>query len=636
MDINYLDDEEPTNYLAEEHPAVNKSKIPVSKPKNERSLLQNLGDYESSLFLGLGKGAGDALASIGNIPSNAIEHLTGKQLYHIPHPDSLGKWIDQYYGKSTPSNIGKSIGEAIGGTAIPVGGTANKAYKTLEAVRGAKGVAARMLASGGAGGLTAAATNEGNRLESGAMGTGLGIAGGAIPEAAQGIGAGLRYLRAPSAQAAEREEQLGNLLHQTLQANQNVESSQLTAAERANQQHRTNLTAERQSRQNIQNLFPNRSQRELTQNQVSTIRHARNDMQGQFQQRYGDFNASGGGQKPIRDPYQENELMPHLQNIGVNKDSTRRMGRRLEPRTVDTSITREDGTPYRITIPAQNARVSDYVELMRETRDAAQAAFAQARQADRAQQLELRARGQALRNMSHDAQRRIDASLTPSEAEHFQQIQHDYGTYFAPFNESNTLRQIYYNGEYKPDLLHKMTTNTERLPLHDYLLERYPGYRQSHIESRFSGEGHPLHPENIHKQASKIRDLGRTEHEVWNIMSPEQRAVLTHHMNIAQQRHWIERFKESIGAKPIKRAINAVEESAVRRLNPRTRQALDAIEHAQNHEQELIRQAKLLKLPDAEMRRMQRQIAMLKEAGKVGSHVLGWSELHNIASKFIK
>jgi hypothetical protein len=615
---------EPVDLLAEKYPVV-------SKQKKEKSALSKLGDYEKSLFLGLGQGAGNAGASILNLPIQGAEYLTGKKLPHVPHPD----FLNQYYPEGTAGNIGKSIGNAIGGTAIPVGGAANTAYKSLQALRGAKGVLGRMLASGGAGGLTAAATNEGNRLESGAIGTGLGIVGGAVPEAVQGIGAGLRYLRAPSAQAAAREEQLGDLLHQSLQANQNVESSQLTAAERANQQYRTNLNAERQSKQNIQRLFPNLPQHETNARQVEAITHARNNLNEQFQNRYGEFNRVGGGQKPIREPYQEEEIIRDLNAAGVHRGSTRRMANRLEPHTVDLSIVHENGEPYRITVPAENSSVQDHVEFMRETRDAASEFFRQARNADRAHQIELLERGRALRRMSNDAERRVHNSLEPHEIENFQHIQNDYRNLFTPFNESNTLRNIFFNREANKGLLPKMLQPRQH-QLHQYLLQHEPAYRQQFIHSRFSGEGHPLHPENIHSQASNIKNLGRTEQEMWQMLSPEQRAVLTHHMNIAHQRNWIEKFKESITAKPLKRAVNATQQTALKGKNQEARHALDVIEHAQNHEAELMRQAKLLKLPDAEMKKMERQIALLKSASKFGSHALGWSELHNIASKFIK
>ena len=273
---------------------------------------------------------------------------------------------------------------------------------------------------------------------------------------------------------------------------------------------------------------------------------------------------------------------------------------------------------------------------MRETRDASQAAFAQARHADTADRLELLSRGRALKNMSQDTERRVHGSLDDHEIKNFQQIQHDYGTYFAPFNNSNTLRQIYYNGEYKPELLKKMVGNTENIPLHDYLNINYPSYKESHIATRFSGKGHPLNDETLGGQAKKITGLGRTEHEVWNMLSQPQRDALSHHVNVANKRDYVTRFKEAIKINPLDRKIKDVEISSVKGLNQRTRTALESIEKAQNHESELIKQAKLLKLPDAELQAMQRQIKLAKDVGGVALKGLGLHNILSIANKFIK
>ena len=425
---------------AQYHASNYKKKKEDSKKeeKKDSGFLQKAWDYEKSYLLGLGQGAGNAGASILNWPIQGAEYLSGKKLPHVPHPD----FINEYYPNSTPGNIGKGIGNFIGGVAVPVGGPTRAGYNALRAISGIKGALSRVVTGAGTGALAGAATNEGNRLEAGVLGGAFGAAGSAIPEVYKGGKEIINHLRTPFQLSAEREEQLGQLLNEAHHAKNEVNETQLTAAQLADRQHKENLTAERQSAQNIERNFTNHPERELTRQQVGAIRTARDDMSQQFNQRYGEFNTAGGGQKTVREPYQENELMPHLQDIGANKAATRRMGNRLEPQTIETSIIREDGRPYTVTIPAQNGRVSDYVELMRETRDASQAAFAQARHADTADRLELRRRGLALRNLSEDAQRRIHGSLDPHEIQNFQQIQHDYGTYFAPFNNSNTLSQI--------------------------------------------------------------------------------------------------------------------------------------------------------------------------------------------------
>src|ERR1019366_6813965 len=105
------------------------------KEEKESGLWNTFKDYEKSLGLGLAQGAGNASASILNWPIQGIEHLSGKKLPHVPHPD----FINEYYPDSKAGNIGKGIGNFIGGVAVPVGGPVKTGYNALRAVPGIKG-----------------------------------------------------------------------------------------------------------------------------------------------------------------------------------------------------------------------------------------------------------------------------------------------------------------------------------------------------------------------------------------------------------------------------------------------------------------------------------------------------------------
>lgn len=160
------DEREPIDLLADEEQA---------QPHPSQGFMKNALDYEKAYGLGLLQGGGDVGASIGNFPADIYEHFTGKQPYHIPHPN-----LKQYYPEGTAGKIGSTLGEGIGQLAIPGTGT-------LKAVKAVNNPIVKALMGMGVGGLTNAAANEGDRIGSGVTGAALGGAGSAAGSIAKGI-----------------------------------------------------------------------------------------------------------------------------------------------------------------------------------------------------------------------------------------------------------------------------------------------------------------------------------------------------------------------------------------------------------------------------------------------------------------
>lgn len=603
---------------------------PKKKPKEDKSFFQNALDYEKSLGIGAAQGFGDVGTSILNIPSNIYGHFNeGKQPYHIPHPN-----LRQYYPEGNAGKIGSHLGEFFGNVAFPIGGGTAKAYQAASRIPGLLGRLSRIGIGAGSGAAIGAASNEDDRLKSAVIGGMLGGAGSAIPELYKGARDLYQYHKGPRRDIEAMKTQLSELQRGGFNSGEEVTGAQQNAAQLANEQHRQSLTSERESKQNLQRLFPNHPVAETNAAQVNAVTNARNNLREQFNNRYTHFNNLGGGQKTNSRPYTLNEIQNDLQSAGVRDAAAIRMGDRMSPHTAELNVLDEQGRPYQITVPARNARVSDLTEYMRQTRDAAAEVFHQARNAPRAEQLELLNQGRALQRMSQDAEQRIQHSITPAEWANFSRIQHDYGNLYAPFNRSNTLRSIINNREATPNLLPKMQ-QPRQYALHQHLLQNEPDYRASIIASRFSGKGHPLHHPKLSGQSRNIIDLGRTEHEIWQALSPEQRNALQHHVNVAHRRNYVEKLKDTITEAPMQQAINAIERTHVKGFNPRTRQALEAIESAQDRGAEINRQAKLLKMDKSELEAIAKQRDEYLKIMKTGLHAAGLNKILGLTDKFL-
>lgn len=148
-----------------------------------KTLGKNYSDYYGGALRGMGQAAGDLGASAINWPISGIEHLTGRQLPHVPHPHLINE---------NPESLGESIGQTLGqfaGTIGLPGGAgakaaqlANRGYQALRGSQQAP-LIARLLAGAGGGALEGAAGNEENRLLGAELGGALGASGHAIPSA---------------------------------------------------------------------------------------------------------------------------------------------------------------------------------------------------------------------------------------------------------------------------------------------------------------------------------------------------------------------------------------------------------------------------------------------------------------------
>lgn len=381
----------------------------------------------------------------------------------------------------------------------------------------------------------------------------------------------------PEKQASENE--IAGYKKNLSDAMTNLEHKKINGLDIANQKHRSELNELDKSKEDIGNEFKNYPASETNIQQKTAIKNGHEGLKEIFKKEYKTFNTEGGGQKKIQEHYNENEIKDNLSKAGVDNKTIKKMGKDLSSKTVELpAISDSEGKPFKLTFPAKNSSVSDHVDFMRVTRDAASQFYRESK-LDKVNGRELRSKGNALSAISKDADRRIEGSLTPEEIANFRRIQNGYKTLIVPFNESNTLRGILRTGNANSNLFKHMN-NGEQLPLHKYLLERQPGYRQQFINERLSESGHPLSKETLGQQASSIRNLRENEKDFWHILSPKQRKILENHENISQNRNWTDQLKDFINAKPSKLFSKSVEVDAVKKSSPEANYALTELENA--------------------------------------------------------
>jgi hypothetical protein len=612
------------------------SKIGLSSKDNNSNeshplmnFLKGIRNYEANLGLGLAQGAGDVAASIGNFPADIYEELGGRHLRHFPHPD-----LRKHYYEGNAGKISSTLGELLGGAAVP-GGGAYKAVKLAGAIKGIPGVIARIGAGTTSGALGGAAASEGNRGEGAAIGGALGGLGSTIPSILKGGKNVYDWHQAPKIREQQYKDELLKSLLNIEKSGENITEQQKTAARLLTEKKQGLFGQESVSKEQIHRLFPNLPDRQVKAMQVNAITQSKKNLKSQFNDRYKDYTHGEIGSRNVVEPYVINELVSQLNVVGKKPISTKKMANELQPREIELGIYNDKGEPYKIRVPAKNSTVNGYIQFMRETRDAASHAYRQAKNATHGEKLDLQHKANALENMSEDASRRAMDSMTSEEAKEFSKLQNDYRHLYVPFNTSNTLRGIVKNRESNTNLHNKMLEPRQSV-LHDYLLQNEPAYKESLLASRFSGKGHPLSAMSLDQQASAIKKLGMTEKDISSLLSPEQQSVLQGHIDIAHGHNWIDNLKKAIKENDLSAILNQTERAKAKNYSPKIKSAFDAIDAAKNAKQELIRQAKLLKMKEPELEKMLEERNKYKNLAKMGMAHLGMNHFSTLLGQVFK
>jgi hypothetical protein len=183
-DLNKLSTEELRELVSnsEKHHASNQN-------SHISDFLKSVGHAQFNYTKGALRGAGQTLGDIGasaiNLPISGIEHLTGKMLPHVPHPNLI---------QENPETLGESIGQKVGSELAPFAipglagaKTAQLANRGYQAIKGGGQLPllGRLLSGGAGGALEGALGNEGERIKSAELGAGIGGLGQAGSEAMQ-------------------------------------------------------------------------------------------------------------------------------------------------------------------------------------------------------------------------------------------------------------------------------------------------------------------------------------------------------------------------------------------------------------------------------------------------------------------
>jgi hypothetical protein len=182
MDYSKLSTKE-LKKLVEESENHHNTQNNSNEPGYFRNGLNAIGNFGKGTLHGVGQSIGDLGASAINWPISGIEHFTGKNLPHVPHPHLINE-----NPESLSENIGQLLGQIGGGFLLPGGAglkAAQFANKGYQAIRAGKELPliGKLLAGAGGGAAEGALGNEQNRALGGAIGSIAGTAGYALPAA---------------------------------------------------------------------------------------------------------------------------------------------------------------------------------------------------------------------------------------------------------------------------------------------------------------------------------------------------------------------------------------------------------------------------------------------------------------------
>lgn len=142
----------------------------IEQPGLLGKALEGYKNYAGGILRGAGQGFGDIGASVGNLGISGLEHLSGRKLPHIPHPNLINEH---------PGSFGESVGQTLG-QLVPAITPGVGGFKAASLIGKGAPAVAKLLAGAGAGAATGYASNEDNRN----LGAGLGAAGGLLGAAA--------------------------------------------------------------------------------------------------------------------------------------------------------------------------------------------------------------------------------------------------------------------------------------------------------------------------------------------------------------------------------------------------------------------------------------------------------------------
>jgi len=263
------------------------------------------------------------------------------------------------------------------------------------------------------------------------------------------------------------------------------------------------------------------------------------------------------------------------------------MGDKIAGKTIELDISSPiTGKAVEVKVPADKASVSDYIEFMRETRDAAH----YSRQASKGQvtageRTDLLQKANALSELSKNAENKIKASVSPKEWSEFQKIQQDYANVMPPLREDKVFHNLW-----KKEKVTGMPIDQLNQPRNKNLkteLLKSKELKNALVSHKLSGQNHPVSGKDASQHASSIQSLFNEDKNLINMLDSKTVNQLKKHSELVSKSETLNKTLGKVNTNELNRIIRDTDIQFMKQYSPKVKTLLEAIDQGQKKEKEL-------------------------------------------------
>lgn len=383
-----------------------------------------------------------------------------------------------------------------------------------------------------------------------------------------------------------KAQQAENALKRSLEeAKKDTGESQFKAAGELSEQKSNLMEAHQDKAAEVESLIPNEPESLIKSQNVNHFGTVRKNLKSHFDQEYNDYRA-GPGSNLVTEPLSASELVPLLK---VLNPAGKEMAQGLIPKEVTLNIINpETKKPYVLSIPAENATVQDYIEMMRTARDARSKLNRDINKPNvtRADEIQMNKEANTLESLEKTVTQKIKGSVTDDEWKQFEGIQKDYKDFYRPFMDNNHLFDAWFNKRDSGQIFKELNQPTYARLFN--ALHEDPKFNELALSEALRGKLNPLTDSNPVTQAKKIDHLLAPHNsDVNRFMSPEQFAALK---TLSTYGHLIgdaDRTLQSLSNSLLSKATKAYDIAKATKLNPQAEKLLKDIQSKQLSQKEI-------------------------------------------------
>lgn len=524
------------------------------------------------------------LAGTANLASSAKNALY-KPINKLAGTNLKSDYFDfKEMGRGTPgANAAYEVGQFF--TPLGVLGKLQSALKAAAAAKGAGKVGQRAAQATGLGAAGAVlGGSEDEALSRGVAGTASAASPLAVPAAkavAKPIKKAVDWFKKPQREMQLHKDVQSELGRNQLDQKRSVRQAKEGAAKVLNDESGNLEPQMERSRKRIYESLPDVDQVTINKNKVDFTKKQSDEIKGEFNRRYGDFDKAHG-KNAIENPV-DKKVMTQLSSM-------------LKGRAVK-------GIKPAPTIKVKN-NVEGYISAMRTARDAGLEHLAQAKHGNNLTHTErqaLRKKGKKLMSLSNKFKKSMLKSVDKDGRKNFKNIQNDYSEIAVPLKTSNVFSTAIDKGRVTGDFLGEINQ-----PINERLRERFaksPEFKDLVLQDKLRGTAHPLAPESGMSEAQNINKLLKTNNDVAQYLSPEQRKMLTEHAQAGEHMADIKKLKSKVNSSEMNRLINDADLSKLKNYSEDVERALNKIQLEQRTERQLAELAKRHNLNKEELQK---------------------------------